>query len=60
MEDKVREKKDTSNREEQTEEKKSTSRDKVVKFVKEHGLEIILGLGCIGLGATCVRQGQII
>lgn len=60
MEDKIREKEDTSNREEQTEEKKPTSRDKVVKFVKEHGLEIVLGLGCIGLEATCVRQGQII
>lgn len=60
MKEKIREKEDSSNREEQTEEKKPTNREKVVKFVKEHGLEIVLGLGCVGLGATCVRQGHII
>lgn len=50
----------TSNCAGQTKEKMPTRKDKVIKFVKEHGLEIVLGLGCVGLGATCVRQGQII
>lgn len=60
MEEKVTEKESASSSAEQTEEKKLTRKGKVVKFVKEHGLEIALGLGCVGLGATCVRQGQII
>ena len=60
MEDKVTEKEGTSSRGEKTKEKKPTSKDHVIKIVKEHGLEIVLGLGCVGLGATCVRQGQII
>lgn len=27
-------------------------------FVKRHCLEIVLGIGCVSLGAVCVRQGN--
>lgn len=60
MEEKAPEKEGTSSCAKQPEDKKPTRKDKVIKFVKEHGLEIALGLGCVGLGVTCVRQGQII
>ncbi len=34
--------------------------EKAKAFLKRHGLEIVLGAGCVGLGIVCVRQRGVI
>lgn len=42
--------------EEATEELTENRLEKAKAFLKRHGLEIVLGAGCVGLGVVCVRQ----
>lgn len=42
------------------EEESKTRRQKVLAFVKSHGIEITLGAGCLALTVICVKQGRTI
>lgn len=49
--------KSTVAEEDKTPEKQEESRSKrAVAFMKRHGLELVLGAGCIALSVVCIRQ----
>ena len=47
-----------STKTETAEEPRDGRMERAKAFVKRHGLEIVLGISCVGLGAVCVRQGN--